>query len=143
MVSLVLQSAEFAAGAFAIAFGIYALLVVTRPDPLGLPRSVAIVGVLSATGVFFLRSRLDGASIQGALHAGTLLSIAIVAITRGRPVDLFDSGISDEERSLLTPDALEDLERRESRIHKNQLVFLAFAVTLVVVHEVLGFDFID
>lgn len=57
----------------------------------GLPRPVALAGVLVATGGFFLRSRVEETSLAGVFWTGTLLNVVILAVTAGRPSELFDN----------------------------------------------------
>lgn len=128
--------------AFAGSFALYAALVLARPDPHGLPRAVALAGVLVATGGFFLRSRVEDTSLAGTLWAGALLNVVILGVTAGRPSELFDSldkgaleAMPSDERALA--------EARIARVERNQLIFLGVVIFGVLLYELAGTDFLD
>lgn len=66
-----------------------AAMISSRRDRSMLALSV-LVGVLGSVGVFFLRSGLGEVSLRGSLRTASILNVAILVCSRGRPGTLFD-----------------------------------------------------
>ena len=111
-------------------------------------RSEAILsvlgGVLGSVGVFFVRSGLGDVSFRGSLRTASILSIAILVISRGRPSILFDvdQPKSKEFRRMSKVERAK-IHQRDRNTVIAQGLFLLFAVVGSGIYVFSGWTFLD
>lgn len=103
--------------------------------------ALGLVGALLAIAVFFLRSKTSGTSFRGTLLGASLLHLTILAVTLGRPHDLFDMPAPRDRR--LTKRQRRASVRRAQRTARSQGAFLLLVVVGVVTYNVAGFSFLN
>lgn len=127
---------------FAAVTAAYVFLAIRGIRREGESAATAFFGIAGAILVFFIRQRIEGGSARGAALGATLLTAAMLVVSRGQPHLIFDpEEFSDPD--TLGDDSRSAYERRRKIVTRNQVALIAFVIIGVVVYTAAGWRWLD
>ena len=123
---------------------VYVVLALASARASGREAGEAIVGVVAASGTFFVRSGIEGTSLLGALRGATLVSLLIIVITGGRPARVFDPpGMKARDYRRLSREDRAAIDRRDRASCLSQLVLIVCIIGGATAYVLAGWTFLD